>query len=232
MYLLHCVDDDRDLGTATGLTGFFVDSEQEWRTFRTVGFAPLVAGLPTAVDNLEIRVTGPDGDVLGAYAVSAARLEPDADPVVSGYLLDFPGPDDEVAWRLLRDEGLRRSGAWRTLSEAQKWGWLTAVRLHTDLLAAVPDVTGGRYDLDGRDVTDEPSFYCAVGEALRGPGGYYGGGLDAFGDCLHGGFGVRAPFTLRWRSIGTARAALGEPLFSAIMTTMRAAGVSVEATGD
>ena len=32
-------------------------------------------------------------------------------------------------------------------------------------------------------------FWTAVGEAVNGPGGYFGRNLDAFNDCLRGGFG-------------------------------------------
>src|SRR2546421_5312984 len=46
---------------------------------------------------------------------------------------------------------------------------------------------GTRYDLDGRFVTDVEGFYCAIGEAINGPGGYFGLNLDALDDCLSGG---------------------------------------------
>jgi RNAse (barnase) inhibitor barstar len=50
--------------------------------------------------------------------------------------------------------------------------------------------------LDGSRVTDIPSFHIALGEAVNGPNGYYGGCLDAMADCLCGRFGLKAPFTL------------------------------------
>ncbi|MGW0802654.1 barstar family protein [Nonomuraea sp. NPDC002799] len=47
-----------------------------------------------------------------------------------------------------------------------------------------------------------------MGEAINGPGGYFGRNLDALDDCLRGGFGARAPFTLFWSDSHVARQSL------------------------
>ncbi|MFD6752144.1 barstar family protein [Micromonospora gifhornensis] len=64
---------------------------------------------------------------------------------------------------------------------------------------------GTTYDLDGRYVSDIEGFYCAIGEAISGPGGYFGWNLDALHDCLRGGFGARTPFRLVWHDSAVAR---------------------------
>ena len=64
-------------------------------------------------------------------------------------------------------------------------------------------------ELDGRELVDIPSFFLALGHAVNGPDGYYGGNLDALSDCLCGGFGLVPPFTLRIRHTDAARDALG-----------------------
>jgi hypothetical protein len=33
------------------------------------------------------------------------------------------------------------------------------------------------YHLDGRHITNLDAFFCAIGEAINGPGGWFGGGL-------------------------------------------------------
>ncbi|WP_406100936.1 barstar family protein [Streptomyces sp. NBC_01003] len=48
---------------------------------------------------------------------------------------------------------------------------------------------GQVFALDGRQVVDANSFYCALGEAINGPGGYFGWNLDAANDCLRGRWG-------------------------------------------
>ncbi|GAA2586134.1 hypothetical protein GCM10010435_75370 [Winogradskya consettensis] len=61
------------------------------------------------------------------------------------------------------------------------------------------------FDLDGRFVTDVEGFYCALGEAVNGPGGYFGWNLDALEDCLRGRWGAQPPFRLRWHDSAVAR---------------------------
>lgn len=70
------------------------------------------------------------------------------------------------------------------------------------------DRSGGTHHLDGRFVTDESGLHCALGEALLGPGAYYGWGGDGF-DCLNGGWGMVPPFTLVWHDADVARRSPG-----------------------
>ncbi|MEV0401811.1 barstar family protein [Actinoallomurus sp. NPDC050550] len=42
------------------------------------------------------------------------------------------------------------------------------------------------------------------GEAINGPGGYFGWNLDALDDCLGGRRGARAPFRLVWHDSAVA----------------------------
>ncbi|MFJ2831962.1 barstar family protein [Streptomyces sp. NPDC087263] len=86
--------------------------------------------------------------------------------------------------------------------------WLrTALTNHT---YGEPDrPPGTTYHLDGRHITDARGFFCAIGEAVNGPGGYFGWGLDALNDCLRGRWGADAPFTLVWHGAHIARSCLG-----------------------
>ncbi|SCF26116.1 barstar family protein [Micromonospora mirobrigensis] len=103
---------------------------------------------------------------------------------------------------------------WHNGPPAQRnmWaGYDRGLRHHWALVALahqsdVPDRPAGTtYDLDGRFVTDIEGFYCAIGEAINGPGGYFGCNLDAFDDCLCGKFGARTPFRLVWHDSAVAR---------------------------
>ncbi|WP_412125918.1 barstar family protein [Streptomyces platensis] len=60
--------------------------------------------------------------------------------------------------------------------------------------------------LDGRHIVDRDSFSCAIGEAINGPGGYFGWNFDALDDCLRGGWGATPPFALHGDSSAAARA--------------------------
>lgn len=66
----------------------------------------------------------------------------------------------------------------------------------------------GAYHLDGRHVTDVEGFYCAIGEAVNGSGGYFGWNIDALDDCPRGGWGATVPFRLVWHDSMVARAHL------------------------
>ncbi|MEU0150180.1 barstar family protein [Streptomyces sp. NPDC006288] len=67
------------------------------------------------------------------------------------------------------------------------------------------------YVIDGSGITGLDSFWDAVGEAVNGPGGYFGRNLDAFADCLGGGFGTPGDgsFVIEWRDHAQSADALG-----------------------
>ncbi|GAA0345678.1 barstar family protein [Streptomyces blastmyceticus] len=97
------------------------------------------------------------------------------------------------------------------------------------------DEKGGTYHLDGRYVTDEAGLHCAVGEALKGPGGYFGRDWYSFKAYLEGGYGVGLPFTLVWHDsqvtlkalAGTINPENGLSYAEEVVDLMRRWGVTV-----
>ncbi|MEU0136211.1 barstar family protein [Streptomyces sp. NPDC006296] len=67
------------------------------------------------------------------------------------------------------------------------------------------------YVIDGSGITGLDGFWAAMGEAVNGPGGYFGRNLDSFADCLRGGFGTPADgsFVIEWRDHARSARALG-----------------------
>ncbi|WP_405801870.1 hypothetical protein [Streptomyces sp. NBC_01506] len=131
-------------------------------------------------------------------------------------------PDAPRAWA---DLGTRRRGAWLDLVQER-----ACRRAHRDRPA------GHAYELDGWYTTDEPGLYLALGEAVNGPGGYFGGCLGALDDCLRGNFGHTAPATLLWRDAEIAREHLsgtltadGRPydLFGTVLDALADGGMRV-----
>jgi RNAse (barnase) inhibitor barstar len=102
-------------------------------------------------------------------------------------------------------------------SEPNRWAgcdaegrrfWLsTALANRTNVTPDGPP--GATYHLDGSHITDPPGFFCALGEAVNGPAGYFGRDLDALNDCLRGRWGATPPFTLVWHDAAVARICLG-----------------------
>jgi RNAse (barnase) inhibitor barstar len=69
------------------------------------------------------------------------------------------------------------------------------------------------YVLDGTGIATLEDFWREIGEAVNGPGGYFGRNLDALADCLSGGFGTSDDhdFVFEWHDHETSRARLGHP---------------------
>ncbi len=66
------------------------------------------------------------------------------------------------------------------------------------------------YVIPGKEITSLESFYKVMGEVVNGPGGYFGGNLDGFEDCLHGGFGTPDEgCVFHWRHSDMSRRSLG-----------------------
>ncbi|MGK5643322.1 barstar family protein, partial [Streptomyces sp. URMC 126] len=85
-------------------------------------------------------------------------------------------------WHLRRTGRLDRLGLWHRLDRAGRHGWLSAALIHHGF-RSVPDRPPDTvYCLDGRHITDVDGFYCALGEAVNGPGGYFGWNPDALED--------------------------------------------------
>ncbi|MEV6348474.1 barstar family protein [Actinoplanes sp. NPDC051851] len=97
-------------------------------------------------------------------------------------------------------------------TELNRWSGYDALLRHEWAGAALahhqqrPDRPGGtEFHLDGSHVTDEDGFYCAIGEAINGPGGYFGWNPGALHDCALGGWGAAPGFRLIWHDAAVAR---------------------------
>ena len=106
----------------------------------------------------------------------------------------------------------KTTGAWRPLDRDLRVAWLW--RAQRRCFARTSDfVRSTERDrtivLDGRLVDDMLGFYCAIGEAVNGPGGYFGQRFSGFYDSLCGGFGLELPYTIVWEHSAQSKLALG-----------------------
>lgn len=67
------------------------------------------------------------------------------------------------------------------------------------------------YVIEGAEITGLERFWQVIGEAVNGPGGYFGSNLDAFADCLSGGMGTPddGDFVIEWRDHALSARAWG-----------------------
>ncbi|MCT9083093.1 barstar family protein [Streptomyces fulvoviolaceus] len=123
---------------------------------------------------------------------------------------------------------------WARCTTDERRFWLNTAR-ENHVYGRQDQPSGTTYDLDGRHITDGPGFFCAMGEAVNGPGGYFGWGFDALNDCLRGRWGAAPPLTLVWHDADVARTCLGanphtdhsSPLFEELLAFLTEKGVEV-----
>ncbi|RSS43477.1 barstar family protein [Streptomyces sp. WAC08241] len=256
-YTLASDEDDDFWGSARGAEGLFapLPDAEDARRVRLEGCLPQggllkslgrIGGRRATAGNAWLALLDDDGATMGSYFVSEVTVV-DAEPSARGTgLLDLTVtlwcgdalPGAERAWDLIRTGRLNRTGMWHGLTPEDRRAWLSVTLWSREYRhRGSPDASAGRVlTLDGRHVVDEDSFYCALGEAVNGPGGYFGRNLDALDDCLCGGWGAASPFTLHWDSSTESRTRLSEPspdydretpLFGLLLEILEGRGVSV-----
>jgi RNAse (barnase) inhibitor barstar len=112
-------------------------------------------------------------------------------------------------------------GEWRGLDEDGRRQWLDCAhhRFFYDCSEVAPSKSPGRVVvLDGSIVDDLLGFYCAIGEAVNGPGGYFGRSMHGFDDCLFSGFGLECPYTIVWKESERSKRALGSQALLRFLT--------------
>ncbi len=100
---------------------------------------------------------------------------------------------------------------WCSLDEDGRREWLDAAkaRFFAREQAFEPSREPGRtVVLDGNRIDSLAAFYCEFGEAVNGPGGYFGGSMLGFDDCLFGGFGLNGECRIVWRNSERSRRTL------------------------
>ncbi|GAA5096899.1 barstar family protein [Nocardia iowensis] len=248
-------EDDEHWGDVHDVRGLFAArAEEDLLAVELLGCDPQ-GKLRKCLDSLPadgVQVGGASLDVLdsnkvsmGSYYVSemtvtAARpssVVPGSFDLSVTLYCDNAHFGGEWVWNLIRDGRLNRRDIWHRLGTEDRTAWL-AVALWTSAYQrrARPDSAPGHvFTLDGQAVTDIVSFYCALGEAINGPGGYFGWNLDALSDCLCGGWGASSPFTLEWLHSDVARqhllahpaVAAGQTLFDLLSEIFDAKGIEV-----
>ena len=161
------------------------------------------AASPVMDVQLRASVTGVRPSVLSADLVDVTLDDTVTEPMPSSA---------RPIWDLWYAGGPAEAGLWAGHSPQLRHLWSRAALAHRR--TGAPDQPAGRtYVLDGRHVTDVEGFYCAIGEAINGPGGYFGLNGDALHDCLRGGYGARTPFRLVWPDAEVARTQIGDDVF-------------------
>lgn len=213
---------DEPWGLGTGVDGLFEGADEV--VLRRLAVRGAVAGRLVDVgarrtrrQDAELTLLLPSGAAAGTYELTgflptAVRMSPGTPGLVDLTIRTYCDVQEGAGavWELVRTGRLDRPRLWRSYGRR---AWLS--------VALKRRVRGTAGVLDGRDVTDVDAFYCALGEAVHGPGGYLGWNLDALVDCLRD----EPPFTLRWQDSSVARERV--PEFEELVSIMQEGGADV-----
>ncbi|MDF2648447.1 MAG: barnase inhibitor [Paenibacillus sp.] len=160
------------------------------------------------VSGIYLCMLGQDGKILGSYFFASDKpisfhknliMKDNFNLSLSGGFSSIPSFEAMEIWRQWMVSKPEKINDWARLSKKQRLGWLEVVRIHSGFVINNAS-ENTEYYLDMTYVEDSISFYCALGEAMNGPGGYYGFNLYSVEDCFCGGFGAVPPFFLHFRN--------------------------------
>ncbi|MEV4352637.1 barstar family protein [Actinoplanes sp. NPDC049596] len=189
-----------------------------------------------------VEILSGAGEPIGFYDLGSTeveRLVPRADgsfdATVTGLMTKPPERGVEAIWDRWRAGPPDAVNTWAELPAGRREAWLEVAgkyrwrdRLRRGVRHDRPGEELPVLILDGQYATDLASVYCALGEAVNGPGGYYGSNPYALQDCLRDGWGLAAPFVLVWRRFEVARGQVDGPALDTVLAVLETAGVRVE----
>ncbi|RAV12952.1 barstar family protein [Paenibacillus contaminans] len=162
------------------------------------------------ISGFNLNILGKDGKGIGSYCFfphklfsfpKNANFQEKMNLALSGGFSVAPSYEAMKIWKKWMIAKPTVINTWAGMSQKQRLGWSEVVRLHSRFNTyRNNDAENEHFYLDMTHVTDILSFYCALGEAMNGPGGYYGFCLDSVEDCFYGGFGAKPPFHLHFRN--------------------------------
>ncbi|GAA1533220.1 barstar family protein [Dactylosporangium maewongense] len=141
-----------------------------------------------------------DVRVVGHTEAAGGLLDVELDARIGAPL----AANERPLYDMWRAGGPTAPNQWAGLERSDRYLWVQAARAHQ---VHAPDKPAGTvYHLDGRHVTDYDAFYCAIGEAINGPGGWFGGDLFWLHECAGtGDAGATPGFRLIWHDAEIAR---------------------------
>ncbi len=135
----------------------------------------------------------------------AGRVDLTLDMSCNDFRSSAAGTVHEMWW----DGPPREPNLWAPLSSFERGAWSNATQNNRAARPTPGAPVHATHHLDGRYITDAQGFGLALGEAVNGPGGYFGSCFGTIEYALGDDRGARPPFTLVWHDHEVARACLG-----------------------
>lgn len=229
------IDDESDLviGSCNEIIGFSGSATEDGHYLKVVdltiteSFLEYCMNTKKRISGIDIQMQSGGDTAIGSYFFGLEKPMAFHSRIVQSKIdeLDligcFPSPPSAEAWKIWEQWMISKPSrlhTWSSLPFKQRLGWLEVVRIHSEFSDRIDAADKKHFVLDVSYVTDITSFYCALGEAMNGPGGYYGFNLDSLEDCLCGGFGAVPPFQLHFIN-GSLRNSMEKGNFSQAQRT-------------
>jgi RNAse (barnase) inhibitor barstar len=229
-----------DLGgvllAAEELQGFFVsDLEAKSSQLQFVGVTHDFSAVPWGQsEDVELQVMNWRGEVIGSYYIGRVFLNTPNDGAINGgcvnvtasfYGFSCPYPRASEVWRRWASLDQIRLGEWRTYPKS----WLHVVQTawFESGHSAKRYGTDSEVAIDGNEITSEDGFFCALGEAVNGAGGYFGSTLSGLADCLALSGASSHPFRIRWVHESASVQNLGREFVESVIAVFEDYGVEV-----
>ncbi|NJP99980.1 barstar family protein [Streptomyces zingiberis] len=243
-YRLVDMDSQEILLLAEDVRGFFIGADEEPpRTVVFVGARHIRQG-KKKTESTQLEIVDRGMGKIGAYYIGKVARGAqglrgggggysDVEYSFHGNACEYPKAGE--IWRKWSDSKQVSLGGWAEYPSEYHASWLHVVQTawFSCGLRATRYQTAETAGIEGRELATEDAFYCAVGEAVNGPGGYFGSNLDALYDCLRTMKREEAhPFCLEWGDFSFSREVLGGEFTSSALSIFQEFGVQVNLAGD
>ena len=238
LYVVSDEESGRVLVAAEGVEGFFVDPEEGASEVAFLTVHELGKGMRRIEDAVMV-VMNRQREKIGEYFVGRVVLG-DADVADSGNNISrlsfrFFGnrceyPEAEIIWPRWASGIALERGEWLRWPVSYQGAWLHIVQ--NSWFAS--NRRAARYGVDevvhlnGAQISTELGFYCALGEAINGPGGYFGSNLDALADCISSSFGEGPPARIVWQNFQASQKFVDHAFLESIVGLMRELRVDLD----
>ncbi|MFD4341018.1 barstar family protein [Streptomyces anulatus] len=241
LYRLVDQESGEVLIAAEDLLDYFMEEDREPPETVTFVRAHRVGRARRKTERAQLQVVDRQGATIGTYDLGRVSAAFRPEPVPSGedrpdlgysffgYTCEYPRAGE--IWRQWATRRPVEPGEWARHPSDWHESWMHVVQTawFASGRSATRYGTGGTAVIDSTAITTRDGFYCALGEAVNGPGGYFGWNLDALFDCLRTMRRDEAPpFRLVWRNFAASREALGGDFTECVLALFEECGVETE----
>ncbi|MFK0261416.1 barstar family protein [Streptomyces angustmyceticus] len=219
------------LVAAEGVEGFFVAPEEESSDVAFQRVHEVERGRRRAEDAV-LEVMNRQREKVGEYFIGRVVLGDAGVEVSDGHIsrvtYQFFGnrceyPEAEKIWRRWASGIALEKGEWLRWPVSYQSAWLHVVQnsWFTSNRRAARHGVDNVVHLDGAQISTKSGFFCALGEAVNGPGGYFGSNLDALADCISSSFSEGPPMKIVWRNFKASQESLDSVFLDSVAGVLR-----------